>query len=134
MRCSHAAVCPRAVSLQLQLTDTTLADASTPPRGSLELFPSSHRPDAAHGHPEAIRAAVADPSLLTRVDVAPGTATLYSSRLWHRGGANEGMAERLVCFLTLGEPEAPAPPGLVHTMAREDVGAWRVGARGLIRQ
>ena len=66
--------------------------------------------------------------------MAPATVTLYSSRLWHRGGGNQGDKERVFCFLTLAEPAAAAPPGLIHTMARCDVGAWVVGSDGLRRR
>ena len=57
--------------------------------------------------------------------------TLYSSRLWHRGGANFADRVRTFCFLTLMESDAPAPPGLIHTMARADVGSWIVRHGGL---
>ena len=60
--------------------------------------------------------------------------TVYSSRLWHRGSAKQGEAERTFCFLTVGEPDAPAPAGLIHTMERAAVGAWTVGRGGLARR
>ena len=124
----------RAVSIQLQLTDTTRADAAAPPTGSLELLPGSHRPDAATGRSEVIRAACEDSSRLVPVDVGAGTVTIYSSRLWHRGGANQGKRERVFAFLTLAEASSAAPPGLIHTMTRDDVGAWIVGAEGLVQR
>ena len=75
------------------------------------------------------------------VDVPAGTVTVYSSRLWHRGGANgraEGEApgenERAFAFLTIGEPGAPAPAGLIHTMARGDVGRWLVSSDGMVER
>ena len=69
------------------------------------------------------------------VEAPSGTVTLYSSRLWHRGGANAHEdRERVFAFLTVAEPETPAPPGLIHTMARQDVGKWRVGQGGIERR
>lgn len=123
----------RAISIQLQLTDTTDDERM----GSLELLPGSHRPDAANGTPEKIRRAVEESTVahgVIRVAVPAGTVTMYSSRLWHCGGANQSERERVFCFLTLTEPDAPAPPGLIHTMALEDVGVWAVGRDGLVKQ
>ena len=65
------------------------------------------------------------------VAVPQGTVTLYSSRLWHRGGANRSDRERTFCFLTVSEPDAPAPAGLIHTMERDEVGGWMLDHRGL---
>ena len=104
--------------------------------GSLEVLPGSHRPDAANGAAECIRQAVEEPLEergVVPIVVPAGTITLYSSRLWHRGGASRSALERVFCFLTLTEPAAPAPPGLIHTMALDDVGAWAVGREGLVR-
>ena len=42
---------PRAMSVQLQLTDTTAERRM----GALELLPGSHRPDGAHGRPDQVR-------------------------------------------------------------------------------
>lgn len=67
------------------------------------------------------------------VAVPAGTVTVYSSRVWHRGGANKSERERVFCFLTLVEAGSPAPPGLIHTLSREDVGKWAVGETGLVR-
>ena len=120
----------RAVSIQLQLTDTT----AQPHMGALEVMPGSHRPDAASARPDHIARAVAEPTAaagVLPVAVPAGTCTLYSSRLWHRGGANRSDRERTFCFLTVSEPDAPAPAGLIHTMEAEDVGAWRLDHRGL---
>ena len=141
-RCADAATAggPRAISIQLQLSDTTRADGDDAPTlGSLEVLPGSHRPDAAAGSEAAIRAALDDEAgaeaRVLPVDVPPGSVTLYSSRLWHRGGANgDPTRERAFAFLTLSEPDAPAPPGLIHTMARDDVGRWRVTKQGLVRE
>lgn len=120
----------RAVSIQLQLSDTT----PQPDMGSLVVLPGSHRPDAASARPEQIKRAVAEPTAengAVAVAVPPGTVTLYSSRLWHCGGANRSDRERTFCFLTVCEPDAPAPAGLIHTMEMEDVGAWVVDGKGL---
>tara|TARA_B100000795_G_scaffold18326_1_gene12193 strand:- start:267 stop:935 length:669 start_codon:yes stop_codon:yes gene_type:complete len=120
----------RAVSIQLQLSDTT----AEPRMGSLEVLPGSHRPDAAQARPEQIRRAVEEPSVssgVLAVAVPAGTVTLYSSRLWHRGGANRSDRERTFCFLTVSEPDAPAPAGLIHTMERDEVGGWTLDHRGL---
>lgn len=73
------------------------------------------------------------------VEVPAGSVTLYSSRLWHRGGGHggdemEGQGARRFAYLTVAEPGAPAPPGLIHTMARGDVGKWVVGEGGLVSQ
>jgi len=121
------------VSIQLQLTDTSGAGAL----GSLEVLPGSHRPDARLGAPAQIREAVDAPEGargVVPIAVPAGSVTIYSSRLWHRGGANEGGPERAFCFLTVTEPGTPAPPGLIHTISWEDVGAWMVGAEGLARR
>jgi len=91
-------------------------------------------PTAATGRSEVIRAACEDSSRLVPVDVGAGTVTIYSSRLWHRGGANQGKRERVFAFLTLAEASSAAPPGLIHTMTRDDVGAWIVGAEGLVQR
>ena len=99
--------------------------------GSLEILPGSHRPDASAAQPAIIRAACDDARRVVPVDVGAGSVTVYSSRLWHRGGANAGPRERVFAFLTLTEPSSPAPPGLIHTMTREDVGKWVVGPAGL---
>ena len=124
----------RAVSVQLQLTDTT-AGAREPMMGSLELLPGSHRPDAANGRADAIEAAAAggDAPRAVPVAVPRGSVTVYSSRVWHRGGANRSERERTFCFLTVAEPDSPAPPGLIHTMALGDVGRWEVGREGIAR-
>lgn len=144
---------PRVVSLQLQLTDTRAQKRQTGHGGdkaaedeeeeeeelgcvggSLELLPGSHRPDAHSRSPAAIERAGADDSGVVAIEVGAGTATLYSSRLWHSGGANvRAREERRFVFLTLGERGAPAPPGLIHTMARCDVGAWVADCGGLRR-
>merc|ERR1712224_784446 len=95
--------------------------------GSLDLLPGSHRPDAVRGQPAQIENAVKDPaSVVVPVAVPAGTVTLYSSRLWHRGSENLSDRERIFCFLTVMEADSPAPPGLIHTMSREDVGMWIV--------
>jgi len=120
----------RAVSIQLQLSDTT----AQPCMGSLEVLPGSHRPDAARARPEQIKRAVKEPtpsSGVLAVAVPAGSVTLYSSRLWHRGGANRSDRERTFCFLTVSEPDAPAPAGLIHTMERDEVGGWMLDHRGL---
>ena len=120
----------RAVSIQLQLSDTT----AQPSMGSLEVLPGSHRPDAARARPEQIKRAVKEPtpsSGVLAVAVPAGSVTLYSSRLWHRGGANRSDRERTFCFLTVSEPDAPAPAGLIHTMERDEVGGWMLDHRGL---
>ena len=113
-----------------QLSDTT----PQPEMGSLVVLPGSHRPDAASARPEQIKRAVAEPTAengVVAVAVPPGTVTLYSSRLWHCGGANRSDRERTFCFLTVCEPDAPAPAGLIHTMEVEDVGAWVLDGKGL---
>ncbi|KAJ1453663.1 hypothetical protein M885DRAFT_618858 [Pelagophyceae sp. CCMP2097] len=133
----------RAISVQIQLTDTTAAQDM----GSFEILPGSHRPDAASGLPDDINEAVAACAELDgaapaadyvrTVAVPPGTVTIYSrpsaSRAWHRGGANRSDKTRTFVFLTLMEPDSPAPPGLIHTMMREDVGRWTVNSSGLAR-
>ena len=125
---------PRAVSLQLQLTDTLRHGDPDASLGSLEVLPGSHRPDAAMGSEEAIRAALeGDEPSIVPVDVPAGSVTLYSSRLWHRGGANGHTdRKRAFAFLTVGEPEVPAPPGLIHTMTSDDVGRWVARPEGLL--
>jgi ectoine hydroxylase-related dioxygenase (phytanoyl-CoA dioxygenase family) len=100
--------------------------------GSLEILPGSHRPDGSEAQAPIIRATCDDDKRrFVPVDVGAGSVTVYSSRLWHRGGANAGPRERVFAFLTLTEPSSPAPPGLIHTMTREDVGKWVVGPAGL---
>ena len=128
---------PRAVSIQLQLTDTTAEGPERAAMGSLLVLPGSHRPDARCGTPERIKAAATsstqDPAVLS-VTVPPGSVTIYSSRLWHCGGANRSERHtRRFCFLTLSEPDAPAPPGLIHTMSLDDIGAFVVTRNGLKR-
>lgn len=131
-RCAQGG--PRAVSIQLQLTDTT---ASARSMGSLEVLPGSHRPDALNGSPERIRRALDSPDDpacgIVPIAVPSGTVTIYSSRAWHRGGASQSAQERVFCFLTVMEPDAPSAPGLIHTMELDDVGAWVVGQDGLKR-
>ena len=153
---------PRAVSIQIQLTDTTddvdadvggagrvedLVDGghvggegaahshSQLSRGSLEVLPASHRPDAANGLPDRISMAIesgeATDGAIVPIAVPAGTVSLYSSRLWHRGGANRSERRRIFCFLTVMEPHSPAPPGLIHTMRREEVGLWAIDEHGL---
>ena len=69
------------------------------------------------------------------VKVPGGSVTLYSSRLWHNGGANNHPErERIFAFLTVAEPETPAPPGLIHTMSKDDVGSWLVSQGGVVRR
>ena len=124
---------PRAVSVQIQLTDTTSAARS----GSLEVLPGSHRPDGAAGARGALDAIAADTDgvspAVVPIAVPRGTVTAYSSRLFHRGGGNRGDSERTFVFLTVAEPDAPAPFGLIHTMGIEDVGQWEMGPKGLVR-
>ena len=113
------------------------ADADGVTYGSLVVLPGSHRPDATCGSEAAIRAAIARDrhidSSSVQIDVPAGSVTIYSSRLWHRGGANtHAKRERSFAFLTLAEPDAPAPAGLIHTMAAADVGEWVVGKKGLV--
>ena len=125
---------PRCVSIQLQLTDTSLGDGAM---GSLGILPGSHRPDAPNGEPRIIKGAVKDPKLsngVISVEVPAGTVTIYSSRLWHRGGPNDSAdGERTFAFFTVTEPNCLAPPGLIHTMDRDDVGEWMVTEEGLLR-
>lgn len=123
---------PRAVSIQIQLTDTT--SSSGLKSGSLEVLPGSHRPDAARGSSEVIKRATETSESVVPIDVPAGSVTIYSARLWHRGGANVCDRERIFCFLTLSEPGSPAPPGLIHTMVKEDIGSWVVGQAGLYRR
>ena len=121
---------PRCISIQVQLTDTTLGGKM----GSLEVLPGSHRPDTGVS-PAAIAKAVRDPSDsgsgVIPVNVVPGTVTIYSSRLWHRGGANESKKDRQFCFFTATENQENAPPGLIHTMQMSDVGKWCISGSGL---
>ena len=102
--------------------------------GSLEVLPGSHRPDTGVS-PAAIAKAVRDPSDsgsgVIPVNVVPGTVTIYSSRLWHRGGANESKKDRQFCFFTATENQENAPPGLIHTMQMSDVGKWCISGSGL---
>ena len=127
---------PRCVSIQLQLSDTS---AGAGAMGSLEVLPGSHRPDAPNGRPATIEKAVNDPLVrdngVIPIDVPAGTVTIYSSRLWHRGGSNDSNdSARTFAFFTLVEPNCLAPPGLIHTMERQDIGGWRVSSDGLLRQ
>lgn len=147
---------PRTVSVQIQLTDTSRFEGNGDGSegdvgGSLEVLPGSHRPDGANGHPDRIGRALKKSDGVVPIVVPPGTVTIYSSRLWHRGGENatisgNGKAKgkgssgddtsaesRLFCFLTVTEPESAAPPGLIHTMELEDVGRWIVTEHGLDR-
>ena len=105
--------------------------------GSLEVLPGSHRPDTGNGIPSVIARAVKDPNIengVIPVDVAPGTVTIYSSRLWHRGGNNDSNKDRKFCFFTATENQESAPPGLIHTMQLEDVGRWSItGSDGLVK-
>lgn len=120
---------PRCVSIQVQLTDTTLGGKM----GSLEVMPGSHRPDTGVS-PSAIATAVKDSGDSGRVipvNVIPGTVTMYSSRLWHSGGANESNKDRQFCFFTATENQENAPPGLIHTMQMSDVGKWCISGSGL---
>ena len=121
---------PRCISIQIQLTDTSCGDGKM---GSLEVLPGSHRPDTGVS-PSEIAAAVKDPSDSSSgvipVDVSPGTVTIYSSRLWHRGGANESRTDRQFCFFTATENQQSCPPGLIHTMQMTDVGKWSVNSSG----
>lgn len=124
---------PRAISIQLQLTDTSSGEEGS--LGSLEVLPGSHRPDAT-GSEAAIQRALTPEGAAEKVvpvNVEAGTVTLYSSRLWHRGGANEPTAqrERVFAYVTVCEPGVPAAPGLIHSMARRDVGQWVVRPAGL---
>ena len=124
---------PRAISIQIQLTDTT-SEGDDAMGGSLEILPGSHRPDAAAGSEAAIRSAMKGEGVLP-VKVPGGSVTLYSSRLWHNGGANNHPErERIFAFLTVAEPETPAPPGLIHTMSKDDVGSWLVSQGGVVRR
>ena len=126
---------PRCISIQVQLTDTTLGGKMM---GSLEVLPGSHRPDTGVS-PADIAKAVRDPcdsgSRVIPVNVAPGTVTIYSSRLWHRGGANESKKDRQFCFFTATENQQNvAPPGLIHTMQMSDVGKWCISSSGLTKK
>jgi ectoine hydroxylase-related dioxygenase (phytanoyl-CoA dioxygenase family) len=124
---------PRCISIQVQLTDTTLGGKM----GSLEVLPGSHRPDTGIS-PSLIAHAVRDPndgeSGVIPVNVVPGTITIYSSRLWHRGGANESKIDRRFCFFTAAENQQSAPPGLIHTMQTKDVGKWRICSSGCLEK
>ena len=121
---------PRCISIQVQLTDTTLGGNM----GSLVVMPGSHRPDTGVS-PSAIATAVKDSSDsgsgVIPVHVIPGTVTIYSSRLWHSGGANESNKDRQFCFFTATENQENAPPGLIHTMQMSDVGKWCISSSGL---
>ena len=124
---------PRCLSIQLQLSD-----ASAGAGGSLEVLPGSHRPDAPNGRTATIEKAVKDPLVrdngVVPIDVPAGTVTIYSSRLWHRGGSNDSNNSRTFVFFTVTEPNCLAPPGLIHTMERRDVGEWGMSSDGLLRQ
>jgi len=125
---------PRCLSIQLQLSDTSVGAGA-----SLEVLPGSHRPDAPNGRPAIIEKAIKDPLVrgngVIPIDVPAGTVTIYSSRLWHRGGSNDSIdSARTFAFFTVTEPNCLAPPGLIHTMERQDVGEWRVSSDGLLRQ
>ena len=115
---------PRCISIQIQLTDTSTGGEM----GSLQVLPGSHRPDTNNGSALCIERAVKEPTLnngVIPVNVAPGTVTIYSSRLWHGGGANTSDVDRKFCFFTATEEaESAAPAGLIHTMQMEDVGKW----------
>ena len=139
----------RTVSVQMQLTDTARSGqaengggsddldggsegGSGGSGGSLEVLPGSHRPDAVNGHPDKIKRGIQDSSGVIPIAVPSGTITIYSSRLWHRGGENGGDDTRKFCFITVAEPKSPAPPGLIHTMEMEDVGQWTFSEKGLL--
>ncbi|KAL7504980.1 hypothetical protein ACHAXN_002780 [Cyclotella atomus] len=124
---------PRCISIQLQLTDTTIGGEM----GSLQVLPGSHRPDTKNGSPSVIARAVKDTSTQNGViplTVLPGTVTMYSSRLWHCGGANDSDTDRRFCFFTVTEDNTErAPPGLIHTMQMNDIGKWCVTKHGLAK-
>ena len=125
---------PRCISIQIQLTDTT----SGGEMGSLQVLPGSHRPDTGISSSD-IAHAMKDPTLengVIPVNVAPGTVTIYSSRLWHGGGANRSKTDRKFCFFTVTEDDIEsAPPGLIHTMQLNDIGKWYIGGQdGLIKK
>jgi ectoine hydroxylase-related dioxygenase (phytanoyl-CoA dioxygenase family) len=127
---------PRCVSVQIQLTDTTFGLEGN--MGSLQVLPGSHRPDTESGLSDLIAQAVKDPSLrngVIPIDVVPGTVTIYSSRLWHGGGANNSGLDRQFCFFTITEDSSEsAPPGLIHTIQKNDIGIWYTqGHRGLVK-
>mmetsp|Transcript_38168 Transcript_38168/g.55746 ORF Transcript_38168/g.55746 Transcript_38168/m.55746 type:complete len:655 (-) Transcript_38168:267-2231(-) len=128
----------RAISIQIQLTDTSTTNGDSSNKGSLEVLPGSHRPDGHNGHPSLIQSSVENKNdkKVLPINVPQGTVTIYSSRLWHRGGANkndDSTPERSFCFMTLMEDEGcMAPPGLVHTMAKEDVGKWVLNGNGIV--
>ena len=113
---------PRCLSIQIQLTDTSTGTEM----GSLQVLPGSHRPDTRNGSPTCIKNAINEPSNngVIPINVTPGTVSIYSSRLWHGGGANTSNIHRKFCFFTVTEDVENAPPGLIHTMQREDVGKW----------
>ena len=126
------------MSIQVQLSDTTVEDDETVLRmGSLEVLPGSHRPDTPNGKPNNIRKELRSPTgkssnKVVAIDVPAGTVTIYSSRLWHRGGSNESDKTRTFCFFTVTEPDCLAPPGLIHTMEKSDIGRWKIVSTGLV--
>ena len=125
---------PRCVSIQVQLTDTATPEDKPEKMGSLEILAGSHRPDAPNASPSCIKKAVEKPEGeqgVISIDSLPGTVTIYSSRLWHRGGPNTSDRTRTFCFFSATEPNSLAPAGLIHTCERADVGRWHIGPNGL---
>jgi hypothetical protein len=64
--------------------------------------------------------------------------TIYSSSHWHGGGANNSGLDHLdrqFCFFTITEDSSEsAPPGLIHTIQKNDIGIWYTqGHRGLVK-
>ena len=76
------------VKVAYWLTDTRIPDA-----GAMELIPGSHRLDS----PPA-EATDSDWEGLTRLSAAPGDATIFDRRLWHRHGRNTSDTVRKALF------------------------------------
>ena len=108
----------RALKLQLATTDITEE------MGPIEVVAGSVRSPPT---------SAADASPLA-LPMSQGSAVIYDTRAWHRGGANSSPRHRPIYYLTvLGQGSIP-PAGLPYTLEPSEVGCFLFTLRGVIRR
>ena len=114
---SHVRHEARALKLQLGVTDITRD------MGPIEVVPGS-----IHSPPDNAESAITLP-----LPLPLGSALVYDSRVWHRGGSNLSRQPRPVYYVTVVGEGAP-PAGLPYTMEPEEIGCFRLMRRGVVQQ
>ena len=106
----------RALKLQLGGAADISADM-----GPLEVVPAS-----VHSPPTSAKTAAALPLPLPQ-----GSAVVYDTRTWHRGGKNRSRQPRPIYYLTVVGSGAP-PAGLPYTIEPTEVGCFLLTPTGVV--